>query len=998
MAATPTPANVVGTFQITDDGQDGTGQNYEQGFVHLVVTAPSNVVFNSSTFSQVLWQLSDQAGQAWDSTENSISHNHIYAWLRPNSTNTVDLYFNPTRDEAPAAGSSAATMLLQTTVPGDTNVYAAPFMGADWNLSALTEPINTVAPPVVPTTETQLRSDLMSTSPEYDTINLPANTTIVITQPLEITHSVDIVGNNAVLLFQQGTTPAWPASASGAIYVDTSSYPDIQLTLQDFTIKFDMSAPIRWSNPAGTNPALFDPENSQGIQHAVIDTGDSNNNSHITIYTLSNMTISGPPAFDGSSFLSDQALLLQSGDTTHQYVGEPDIDLIRSNTGDSGSIVNSTFQGGTVAVDEGPWTITGNTVMGSTADTYSLGAFGVLAPHDLVLSGNNVSQVDPAGLELRLIVLANSGFDNTIENNVVGGGVGTTGNEMTFDTSSAQFDPINAPEVILAESNCGVLFEGRPAAVSADGRLLVLSQVRQDAFAISTGPGMVVSILSGVNADGSPNMSSAGQWYQVAQQVSLSGNTLELLMASALPALPQGGYYVIEITSGFVSTAVLNNTLDLNGKCSTDVQLDGANYGDSVIGNHLIGANAYGASFTGTAISLGATINSASGGSGAFPLPSGWTVLPNLGAVVENNVIQDALDGIFAGVEHGVNYWGAYVTSDSETGRVYSAATIIGNTFEFDTSFLSAWATTYVADGNNPAQSSTPPTITIGSGFSAEAPGPYGNPRFPWTVGNALQVNSADEPIFVDPTEDMETVESNSVVTIAPDGTTTPVSGLSGQVYAAYVNGTLMTPTLTPETYTFGPYYAFNLDNLDISVDPVSSPTPTPTPAPSPTPTPTPSPTPAPTPTPTPAPTPTPTPSPTPAPTPTPTPSPTPRSDSHADARSDSHTDAVTYTRSHAHAHAVTDARSDSHADAVAYTRSDANADAVTVARADSQADAVADARAESGTLADSNPDTVAHARKAPISHETGGRGHCPQSNRLVLGPIVRSVQLYPRA
>ena len=45
MPAVATPGNVVGTFQVTDDGQDGTGQLYEQGFVHFVVTAPSGVVF-----------------------------------------------------------------------------------------------------------------------------------------------------------------------------------------------------------------------------------------------------------------------------------------------------------------------------------------------------------------------------------------------------------------------------------------------------------------------------------------------------------------------------------------------------------------------------------------------------------------------------------------------------------------------------------------------------------------------------------------------------------------------------------------------------------------------------------------------------------------------------------------------------------------------------------------------------------------------------------------
>ena len=60
-----------------DDGQDGTGQTYEQGFVHLVVTAPSGVTFNSATFGQVLWQLSDQAGLEWDST-NAITRTQPY--------------------------------------------------------------------------------------------------------------------------------------------------------------------------------------------------------------------------------------------------------------------------------------------------------------------------------------------------------------------------------------------------------------------------------------------------------------------------------------------------------------------------------------------------------------------------------------------------------------------------------------------------------------------------------------------------------------------------------------------------------------------------------------------------------------------------------------------------------------------------------------------------------------------------------------------------------
>ena len=186
----------------------------------------------------------------------------------------------------------------------------------------------------------------MSTSPEYDTIDLPANQTIAITQPLEITHTVTIVGNDATLFFQQGNTAAWPADASGAIYVNAPAYTNIQLTLENFTIRFDMSAPIRWSNPAGTQPALWDPENNPaGITNAVIDTRDSNTNLNRDILTLTGMTIYGPPAFDGSSYSSLQAQLVQSGDTSHEYVGEQDIDLIRANDADSGTITQQHVPG-----------------------------------------------------------------------------------------------------------------------------------------------------------------------------------------------------------------------------------------------------------------------------------------------------------------------------------------------------------------------------------------------------------------------------------------------------------------------------------------------------------------------------------------------------------------------------------------------------------------------------------------------------------------------------
>ena len=270
-------------------------------------------------------------------------------------------------------------------------------------------------------------------SPEYDTIDLPANTTIVMTQPLEITHSVQIVGNNATLLFQQGDTAPWPASASGAIYVDPAVYPNIQLNMSNFTIKFDMSSPIRWSNPAGTVPALFRPR-EQSLWHPArghrdgwhkqqCEHHDSHAKRHVGLRSAGVRRL---------VVTSLQSLLVQQGDTADQYVGEQAIDLVSSNFADSGTISNSTFQGGPIEVFGGPWTITDNAVLGSMADTYSWGAFGVHSAHDVVVEGNYVSQSNPAGREFRLIVLANSGFDNTVRDNSVGGGVGQLGNEMDY--------------------------------------------------------------------------------------------------------------------------------------------------------------------------------------------------------------------------------------------------------------------------------------------------------------------------------------------------------------------------------------------------------------------------------------------------------------------------------------------------------------------------------------------------------------------------------------
>ena len=156
-----------------------------------------------------------------------------------------------------------------------------------------------------------------------------------------------------------------------------------------------------------------------------------------------------------------------------------------------------------------------------------------------------MTQSDPKGREFRLVILAVSGVNNAIEDNSFGGGAGQVGDEMSYDAGSGQFTGINDPEGDRrAEHYGGVpIQKGGRRRYRPDGRLLVITGLRAGAAPALTGPGMVVSILSGVNADGSANMAVAGTWYPIAQQASLSGGTIELLLQDPLPAAPAPAGY-----------------------------------------------------------------------------------------------------------------------------------------------------------------------------------------------------------------------------------------------------------------------------------------------------------------------------------------------------------------------------------------------------------------------------------------------------------------------
>ena len=185
---------------------------------------------------------------------------------------------------------------------------------------------------------------------------------------------------------------------------------------------------------------------------------------------------------------------------------------------------------------------------------------------------------------------------------------------------------------------------------------------------------------------------------------------------------------MVEVTSGFVNNTFDDNQINLAGKSSTGIVLNGADYGSRITNNQFVGGSSASPVYTQTAISITSVIDSAASGTGAFPLPQGWTALPNLGTVVQGNTIRDFLGGMIVGVQHWLDYWQAKVESSSETGRVFVTASVVGNVFQYDSAFLSSWSADYPAFGNNAAQTSTPPPLSIGSGWSPQAPGPYGTP------------------------------------------------------------------------------------------------------------------------------------------------------------------------------------------------------------------------------------------------------------------------------
>ena len=481
-------------------------------------------------------------------------------WTEPlqvkrSAPSKLDLAFAPIRDE------SGATMTLRLLdANGREEVVRFPGGPGDPERRA----------PEIPPGETKARpgDDLHALASRPGTIRL-ASGIYPLAKPLILTHPVRIVGEpGATLRFAQpADQPPW----TSAIKIHSGG-----TTLEGLAVRFE--GPVRWDRAVSYGPAVIgttddrDGPNFKDPKHRI---------------HLRNLDLQGDPA---------------------STPWEEAAHLVRVVSGSSGRIEANTLKGGGVVFIGGPWTIANNTYLGPLPNTFCHGIFSARYVHDLALVGNKAGHVGPSGKAWRFLVLTQRGAHDLVKDNVVGGGIGPR------EDDPRQHE--NEPEVMLTEAY-RLHFEGKPAAISADGRVVAIPHPPGG----EAGTGDSLAILSGPQA---------GQWRTIAQRIAPRTYLLEEPIDRATDA--------VSIATGFVRETFEGNTIDCRGSgIAADLVLAGNHYGPKVLRNHTIGG--------GESIRLLASATES-------PVHWGWSHAPFLGGLVEGNIFEDAAGGGF-GVEHG---------------------------------------------------------------------------------------------------------------------------------------------------------------------------------------------------------------------------------------------------------------------------------------------------------------------------------------------------------
>ena len=503
--------------------------------------------------------------------------------LQPNrvSPSKVELHLIPTRDES-------NTTLTLRLLDGSGHEEVIRFPGGPVDFAKLA--------PTLPAGSIQAKpgQDLHVLVDRGGTVQL-APGIYPLSRPLVLSQPVRIIGPGATLRFTQVGGPAW----SSAIKIHSGG-----TSLEGFAVRF--AGPIRWDKDVQFGPAVIGSSDNR-------DSRPEGEQRHQV--NLNGLDLEAPLAS------SDWE------EATH---------LVRLRTVQDGRIEHCRLKGGTVNLGGGPWVVVDNEYLGTVPHTYSHGVFAVQYAHDLILARNRAHDVGPSGKTWRFLVLAQRGAFDQVTDNIIDGGIGP----RQDDAHPHQ----NAPEVILTEAY-RLHYEGKPAAISPDGRVLAIYHPQGDPA--STGDS--VAILSGPQA---------GQWRTIAQPLGPQTYLLDEPISLETGA--------VSLATGFVRETFANNTVDCRGsQIAANLVLAGNMFGVQVTGNKLFGG--------GETIRLHASPSES-------PVHWGWTHAPFLGGTFSNNLIEDAGGGgVFGlGVEHNP-------AIRANQGRVYMSLNLKDNTFRWTT-------------------------------------------------------------------------------------------------------------------------------------------------------------------------------------------------------------------------------------------------------------------------------------------------------------------------
>jgi hypothetical protein len=496
----------------------------------------------------------------------------------------LELFFRPYRDET---GSTLTLRLVEQ----DGKMSVIRFAGGACDLARLApRPASTAA-------QAKPGDDLNALANQNGTVTLSAGT-YRLTRPLVLDHPVSVTAaGKATLVFSQSPTePPWTAS----IKIHSGN-----TTLDGFAVRFE--GLIRWDQDVSYGPAVI----------GTTDNKDQGKNDLKTNITLTRLDLEGPPAADPSKWTEA-------------------IRLVRLTNAQGGMVAGNILRGGPIVYFDGPWQFLNNDFRGTPVGTFSHGVFAGHSTHDVLIRGNRAKPVEPSGKCWRFAELTQRGSGDRIEDNVV------------EDIGARDDDTIpwsNEPEIIITESY-RLTYEGKLAALSADGRLLRTGSPQgEDA---STGD--MVSLLSGP---------AAGQFRKIAQVI----DRTTYLVDAPVPK----GTEMISISRGFVGESFERNRIDIRrGRKSTGFVLSGNHFGTRVVKNHVLGGD--------TSLSMTACPTE-------VPIHWGWSHAPVLGVVVSGNTFEDSERGARLDVEHNEHI-------KTNKGRTYMSLTVNDNLVRWTSPFL----------------------------------------------------------------------------------------------------------------------------------------------------------------------------------------------------------------------------------------------------------------------------------------------------------------------